>query len=101
MEEVRFRRESSRLALFAVMVAVTTVANLIVVPMPPPLAQYDLSPILIYSLAVLVNPIASGLAVGLAQGIGTLYKTMVFGWPPIFVVGAVLVRGLKLCSSVH
>jgi hypothetical protein len=95
MEEVRFRRESSRLALFAVMVAVTTVANLIVVPMPPPLAQYDLSPILIYSLAVLVSPITSGLAVGLAQGIGTLYKTMVFGWPPIFVVGAVLVRGFE------
>jgi hypothetical protein len=93
MEDVRFRSESGRLALFSVMVAVTTVANLIVVPMPQPLAQYDLSPILIYSLAVLMPPITSGLIIGLAQGIGTLYKTMVFGFPPVYVAGAVLVRG--------
>lgn len=95
IEEVKFRSASGRLALLTVMVAVTTVANLIMVPMPPPLAEYDLSPILIYSLAVLMTPLTSGIVIGLAQGIGTLYKTMIFGWPPVFILGAVLVRGFE------
>lgn len=95
IQEIKFRSATSRLALFSVMVAVTIVANLIMVPMPTPLAEYDLSPILIYSIAILMPPITSGIAIGLAQGIGTFYKSMIFGWPPIFIVGAVLVRGFE------
>lgn len=38
---------SGRIAFFAVMTALTTIANLIMVPMPQPLAEYDLSPVLI------------------------------------------------------
>jgi len=74
--EVKFRNDSSRLALFSMMVPVTTEANLIAVSMQPLLAEYDLSPIRIYSLGILI----SGAVTDLAQGIGTFYKTIgVFG----------------------
>ena len=95
MEVVTPRGATGRLALFSMMVAVTTVANLVMVPMPPPLAEYDLSPVLIYALGVLVSPVWSGIIIGLAQGIGTFYKAMIFGWPLVFVPGAVLVRGFE------
>jgi uncharacterized membrane protein len=85
---------SKRLALFAGMIALTTVTNLIIVPMPQPLAEYDLSPVMIYALGVLMGPL-SGLIIGLAQGIGTFYKAVVFGWPMLFVPGAMLVRGAE------
>ena len=77
------------------MVALTTVANLIMVPMPQPLAEYDLSPVLIYTLGALVNP---SMAVGIiATGmmIGTWYKVITFGFPMVFVLGAMVVRGVE------
>ncbi len=93
--ESRFKSTSGKLALFAVMTAVTVVANLIMVPMPQPLAQYDASPILIYALGVLMDPLLAGATVATAMGIGVGYKMVTLGFPPVFVVGAMLVRGLE------
>ncbi len=93
--ENRFKSMSGKLALFAIMTAVTVVFNLIMIPMPQPLAQYDASPVLIYVLGVLVDPILAGATVGAAMGIGVGYKMVTLGFPPVFVVGAVLVRGLE------
>lgn len=93
--EVKFQTATKKLALFAIMVAATVVTNLIMIPMPQPLAEYDLSPVLIYAVGVLINPVAAGLIIGSAQGIGTFYKTMIFGWPPVFILGAVFVRGVE------
>jgi len=93
--EAKFQLATERLALFTIMIAATVVANLIMVPMPQPLAQYDLSPVLIYTIGVLINPLAAGLIVASAQGIGTFYKTMIFGWPPVFILGAIFVRGVE------
>ncbi|MBA7622547.1 hypothetical protein ES703_29925 [subsurface metagenome] len=42
--ESRFKTTSGKVALVSVMVAVTVIANMIMVPMPYPLAAYDLSP---------------------------------------------------------
>ena len=54
---IRFSHSlSGRITFFAVMTALTTIANLIMVPMPHPLAEYDLSPVLIYTLGVMVDP---------------------------------------------
>ena len=93
--ETMLRTRSGKIALFSVMVAATTVANLIMVPMPQPLAEYDLSPVLIYALGVLVNPALAGLIVAVAQGLGTGYKMVIYGFPPVFVLGAMLVRGVE------
>jgi len=79
--ETMLRTRSGKIALFSVMVAATTVANLIMVPMPQPLAEYDLSPV--------------GLIVAVAQGLGTGYKMVTYGFPPVFVLGAMLVRGVE------
>ena len=46
--ESRFKTASGKVALFSVMIAVTVITNLIMVPMSYPLAQYDLSPVLIH-----------------------------------------------------
>ena len=93
--ESRFKSTSGKLALFAVMTAVTVVANLIMVPMPQPLAQYDASPVLIYALGVLLDPLMAGATIAAAMGIGVSYKMITFGFPPVFVVGAMLVRGIE------
>jgi hypothetical protein len=93
--ESRFKSTSGKLALFAVMTAVTVVANLIMVPMPQPLAEYDASPVLIYTLGVLMDPLLSGLTVAAAMGIGVGYKMVTFGFPPVFVIGAMFVRGIE------
>ena len=93
--ESRFKSTSGKLALFAIMTAVTVVANLIMVPMPQPLAQYDASPVLIYTLGVLMDPLLAGLTVAAAMGIGVGYKTVTFGFPPVFVIGAMVVRGIE------
>jgi uncharacterized membrane protein len=93
--ENRFKTSSGKLALFAVMTAVTVVANLIMVPMPQPLAQYDASPVLIYVLGVLLDPLMAGVTVAAAMGIGVGYKMVTLGFPPVFVVGAMLVRGIE------
>ena len=93
--ESRFKSTSGKLALFAVMTAVTVVANLIMVPMPQPLAQYDASPVLIYALGVLMDPLLAGATVAAAMGIGVGYKMVTFGFPPVFVIGAMVVRGLE------
>ncbi|HIH87789.1 TPA: hypothetical protein HA344_01095 [Candidatus Bathyarchaeota archaeon] len=93
--ESRFKSMSGKLALFAVMTAVTVVANLIMVPMPQPLAQYDASPVLIYALGVLLDPLMAGATIAAAMGIGVSYKMITFGFPPVFVVGAMLVRGIE------
>ena len=77
------------------MTAVTVVANLIMVPMPQPLAQYDASPVLIYTLGVLMDPLMAGVTIAAAMGIGVGYKMVTLGFPPVFVVGAMLVRGLE------
>jgi len=94
MEE-RLRSTSGRIAFITVMAALTTLANLIMIPMPQPLAEYDLSPVLIYTLGVLVNPITAIVIVALAMMLGTGYKVMTFGFPIVFVFGAMLVRGLE------
>jgi len=93
--ESRFKTTTGRVALFAVMTAVTVVANLIMVPMPQPLAEYDASPVLIYSLGVLMDPVLAFLTVAAAMGIGVGYKVVTFGFPPIFIVGAMAVRGIE------
>jgi hypothetical protein len=93
--ESRLKSSSGRIAFFAVMVALTTLANLIMVPMPQPLAEYDLSPVLTYSLGVLVDPVTAALIVAAAMALGTGYKVVTFGFPPVFILGAMLVRGLE------
>ena len=93
--ESRLNTTSGRIAFFAVMTALTTIANLIMVPMPQPLAEYDLSPVLIYTLGVTVNPIMAAIIVATAMMLGTGYKVMTFGFPIVFVPGAMLVRGLE------
>lgn len=77
------------------MAALTTLSNLIMIPMPQPLAEYDLSPVLTYTLGVLVDPVTSIVIVALAMMLGTGYKVMTFGFPIVFVFGAMLVRGLE------
>lgn len=91
--ESRFKSTSGKMALFAVMTALTVVANLIMVPMPQPLAEYDLSPVLIYTLGVLMEPLLAGSTVAAAMALGVGYKMMIYGFPPVFVLGAVLARG--------
>jgi hypothetical protein len=55
------------------MTAVTTIANLIMLPMPQPLAEYDLSPVLTCTFGVLVDPlIAEGIIAG-SMMLGTRY----------------------------
>jgi len=93
--ENRFKTKSGRLAFIVVMTALTTLTNLIMVPMPQPLAQYDLSPVLIYTLGVLVDPVTATVTVALAMGMGVGYKVMTFGFPAIFIFGAMLARGLE------
>jgi len=93
--ENRFKTKSGRLAFIVVMTALTTLTNLIMVPMPQPLAQYDLSPVLIYTLGVLVDPVTAAVTVALAMGMGVGYKVMTFGFPAIFIFGAMLARGLE------
>ena len=77
------------------MAALTTLTNLIMIPMPQPLAEYDLSPVLTYTLGVLVDPVTAIVIVALAMMLGTGYKVMTFGFPIVFVFGAMLVRGLE------
>lgn len=93
--ETKFKSTSGKIALFTVMTAVTVVANLIMVPMPQPLAQYDLSPVLIYSLGVLMDPLLALMIVATAMGIGVGYKMVLYGFPPVFIIGAMLVRGTE------
>jgi hypothetical protein len=93
--ESRLKSTSGKLAFFAVMAALTTLANLIMVPMPQPLAEYDLSPVLTYTFGVLVNPTMAIAIVALAMLLGTSYKVITFGFPAIFILGAMLVRGLE------
>ena len=93
--ETRLESTSGRIAFFAVMAALTTIANLIMVPMPQPLAEYDLSPVLTYTLGVTVDPVTAAVIVATAMMLGTGYKVMTFGFPIVFVFGAMLVRGLE------
>jgi len=89
------QKPSGRVGLISTLIAVTTLANLIMVRMPEPLAEYDLSPILIYVLGVLMNPLDSLIVIAIAQGIGTTIKTLMFGWPLVFIPGAMGVRGIE------
>lgn len=89
------QRPSGRVGLISTLIAVTTLANLVMVKMPEPLAEYDLSPILIYALGVLMNPLDSLVVIAIAQGIGTTIKTLSFGWPLVFIPGAMGVRGVE------
>ena len=93
--EKMLKSTSGRLAFIAVMAALTTLSNLIMIPMPKPLAEYDLSPVLTYTIGVLVDPITATVIVALAMMLGTGYKVMTFGFPIVFVFGAMLVRGLE------
>jgi len=89
------RRKSGRIAFIGIMTALTTLMNLIMVPMPQPLAEYDLSPILIYLSGVMIDPITAGIIIALAQGIGVTIKSINFGWPLVFIPGAMFVRGIE------
>ena len=93
--EKRLKSTSGRIAFISVMAALTTLTNLIMIPMPQPLAEYDLSPVLTYTLGVLVDPVTAIVIVALAMMLGTGYKVMTFGFPIVFVFGAMLVRGLE------
>lgn len=93
--EKMLKSTSGRIAFIAVMAALTTLTNLIMIPMPQPLAEYDLSPVLIYTLGVLVDPVTATVIVALSMMLGTGYKVMTFGFPIVFVFGAMLVRGLE------
>ena len=93
--EKMLKSTSGRIAFIAVMAALTTLSNLIMIPMPQPLAEYDLSPVLTYTLGVLVDPVTAFVIVALAMMLGTGYKVMTFGFPIVFVFGAMLVRGLE------
>ncbi len=93
--EKMLKSTSGRIAFIAVMVALTTLSNLIMIPMPQPLAEYDLSPVLTYTIGVLVDPVTAVVIVALAMILGTGYKVMTFGFPIVFVFGAMLVRGLE------
>ncbi len=93
--EKMLKSTSGRIAFIAVMAALTTLTNLIMIPMPQPLTEYDLSPVLIYTLGVLVDPVTATVIVALAMMLGTGYKVMTFGFPIVFVFGAMLVRGLE------
>ena len=77
--ETRLESTSGRIAFFAVMAALTTIANLIMVPMPQPLAEYDLSPVLTYTLGVMVDPVTAAVIVATAMMLGTGYKVMSSG----------------------
>jgi len=76
--ESRFKSSSGKLALFSIMTAVTVVANPIMVPMPQPLAQYDASPVLIYALGILLDPLMTGVTVAAAMCIGCVWETVGF-----------------------
>jgi len=91
----RFETPSGRAALLSLLIAATAMTNLIMIPMPQPLAEYDLSPVLIYAIGVLVSPLYAAVAVALAQGVGTAYKAAIYGWPLVFIPGAMFVRGLE------
>ncbi|MCW4048718.1 MAG: hypothetical protein NWE89_03175 [Candidatus Bathyarchaeota archaeon] len=93
--ETRLKTTSGKIAFFAVMTALTTIANLIMIPMPQPLAEYDLSPVLTYTLGVMVDPVMAMLIVAVAMMLGTGYKVMTYGFPVVFVFGAMIVRGLE------
>jgi len=89
------KRPSGRVGIISTLIAVTTLANLIMIRMPEPLAEYDLSPILIYTLGVLMNPLDALIIIAVAQGIGTTIKALSFGWPLVFIPGAMVVRGVE------
>ncbi len=91
----RFQSLSGRAALLSILIAITTLLNLIMIPMPPPLAEYDLSPILTYTVGVLLSPINAAIVIAIAQGLGTAYKAAIYGWPAVFVPGAMIVRGVE------
>jgi len=91
----RFQSLSGRAALMSILIAITTLLNLIMIPMPPPLAEYDLSPILTYTVGVLLSPINAAIVIAIAQGLGTAYKAAIYGWPAVFVPGAMIVRGVE------
>ena len=93
--ETKFKSTSSKIALLTVMTALTVVTNLIMVPMPQPLAEYDLSPVMIYSLGILMDPLLALISVALAMGIGVGYKVALYGFPPVFIIGAMFVRGTE------
>ena len=76
--ESRFKSSSGKLALFSIMTAVTVVANPIMVPVPQPLAQYDASPVLIYALGILLDPLMTGVTVAAAMCIGCVWETVGF-----------------------
>lgn len=76
--ESRFKSSSGKLALFTIMTAVTVVANLIMLPMSQPLAQYDASPVLIYALGILLDPLMAGVTVAAAMCIGCVWETVGF-----------------------
>ncbi|MCD6563855.1 MAG: hypothetical protein J7K23_08100 [Thermoproteales archaeon] len=94
-KEKLLKNKSSKIAFISVMSALTALMSLLLVPMPKPLAEYDLSPILIYAFGVLTDPLVAGLIIGIGEGIGTTIKTINFGWPLVFVPGAVIVRGFE------
>lgn len=87
--------KSGKIAFLSTSIALTACLNLVMIPMPQPLAEYDLSPILIYTLGLILNPLSAGLIVAIAQGIGTSIKAYTMGWPLVFIPGAMGVRGLE------
>ena len=93
--EILLKNRSLKIAFISVMSALTALLSLILIPMPKPLAEYDLSPILIYAFGVLTNPIIAGLIIGIGEGIGTSIATLNFGWPLVFIPGAIIVRGFE------
>jgi len=81
------------------MTAVTVVANLIMC-YATALAQYDAAPILIYCLGVLMDPLLA-----VRPSLWPWHRCRLqdghLRFPPIFVIGAMVVRGWRRYSSVH
>jgi hypothetical protein len=91
----RFWTLSGRFALLSMLVVALTMAGLVSIPMPPPLAPHDLSPVLIYAVGILLGPMHALVVVASAQGVSAAYKAAAYSWPPVSVLVVMFVRGFE------
>jgi hypothetical protein len=87
------RSRSLQISLIAILAALTAVLTAIIIPMPSPIGGFDPSTVLILSLGVLYGPVIATPIIIMGQFVGTLYLTMIYGYPLVFLPGIVAVRG--------
>ena len=80
-------------AMIAIMAALTAVLTAIIIPMPSPIGGFDSSTVLILALGILYGPALATPIISLGAFVGTLYLTMIYGYPLVFLPGIVAVRG--------